>query len=430
MTKKQTNKEKGKKSSNIKHKDLKNNLINTIILICVTAVVIYIIYTIVKLAIVPTDVSIVENGIVSAEESAIGYVIRDEKIAKGTNYKNGMVQIKAEGEKVANNESVFRYSSNNEEELNDKINKLNNQIQEAMLGQTDLFSGDIKAIEEQIENKIDGLNLKNNIQEISEYKKDIDTYITKKSKIAGDLSQAGSYINNLIQEREKYQSELRTNSEYVKAPISGVVSYRVDNLEEVLTPNNFDNLSREFLENLDLKTGQILTTSNQMGKVINNYEGYIATIMDSEEAREAKIGKNVKLRLSTQDEISATISYIANQDDKSVLIVFKISDCVEKLIDYRKISFDVIWWKYEGLKVPKSAITYDNGLSYIVRNRGGYYNKILVQVLKENGNYCIVDNYDDDDLKELGYSSEEIYSMRKISIYDEILVNPNLENIE
>lgn len=430
MSKNKTSNKIKKETNNKKNINFNSNLINILLLICVTCVIIYIIYTVVKLAIVPTDVSIVENGVVSAEESAIGYVIRDEKIAKGTNYKNGIVQIKAEGEKVANGEPIFRYSSSNEQELNDKINKLNNQIQEAMQGQTDLFPVDIKAIDDQIENKIDGLNLKNNIQEISEYKKDIDTYITKKSKIAGDLSKAGSYINNLIKEREKYQSELKANSEYVKAPISGVVSYRVDNFEEVLTPNNFDNLSKEFLENLDLKTGQILTTSNQMGKVINNYEAYIATIINSDEAKEAKTGKSVKLRLSTQDEISATISYIANQDEKSVLIVFKINDCVEKLIDYRKISFDVIWWKFEGLKVPKSAITYDNGLSYVVRNRGGYYNKILVQVLKENGNYCIVDNYDDDDLKELGYSSDEIYSMRKISIYDEIVINPDLENIE
>lgn len=430
MSKNKTSNEIKKETNNKKNINFKSNLINILLLICVTCVIIYVIYTVVKLAIVPTDVSIVENGVVSAEESAIGYVIRDEKIAKGTNYKNGIVQIKAEGEKVANGEPIFRYSSSNEQELNDKINKLNNQIQEAMQGQTDLFPVDIKAIEDQIESKIDGLNLKNNIQEISEYKKDIDTYITKKSKIAGDLSKAGSYINNLIKEREKYQSELKANSEYVKAPISGVVSYRVDNLEEVLTPNNFDNLSKEFLENLDLKTGQILTTSNQMGKVINNYEAYIATIINSDEAKEAKTGKSVKLRLSTQDEISATISYIANQDEKSVLIVFKINDCVEKLIDYRKISFDVIWWRFEGLKVPKSAITYDNGLSYVVRNRGGYYNKILVQVLKENGNYCIVDNYDDDDLKELGYSSDEIYSMKKISIYDEIVINPDLENIE
>ena len=205
------------------------------------------------------------------------------------------------------------------------------------------------------------------------------------------------------------------------------MSYRVDNLEDTLTPNNFENLNKAMLEGLNLETGQIVTTSNEKGKVINNYECYITTILDSDIAKEATINQRVTLRLSTQDEVSATISYIQKQDDKSVLIVFKIGECVEKLIDYRKITFDVIWWRYEGLKVPKSAITYDNGLSYVVRNRAGYQDKILVQILKENDNYCIIGSYDNSYLKSLGYSTNDILNMKKISIYDEILVNPNIE---
>ena len=49
-------------------------------------------------------------------------------------------------------------------------------------GITQIFSSDIKALENQIETKIDGLQNKNSIQEIKEYKKDINSYITKKAK--------------------------------------------------------------------------------------------------------------------------------------------------------------------------------------------------------------------------------------------------------
>jgi len=356
-----------------------------------------------------------------------GYVIRDEKVAKGNNSNNGMIQIKSEGEKVAKGSQIFRYAIENEDEINKKIDELNTKIQETMLGQKEMLPTDIKAIENQIEVKIDGLKSKNDMQEISEYKKDINTYITKKSKIVGDLSPAGSYINELIKERENYQKELTENSEYAIAPMAGVVSYRVDDLEEILTPDNIDKLNKDTLEDLKLQTGQIVTTSTEKGKVINNYECYIATILDSNEAKEAKLNKKVALRLSTQDEIEARISYISEQKDKSILIVFKVNNCVEKLIDYRKITFDVIWWKYEGLKVPKSAIYYDNGLSYVVRNRGGYQDRILIEILKENDNYCIVGNYDNEDLKSLGFTSQEIINMKNISIYDEIVINPKIQ---
>lgn len=428
MATKKTKMSKNKKKS--LYKINKKKIVKILLPISILTIAIFILYTIINLIIVPTEMFIIKNDTISTEEGSIGYVIRDEKTAKGNNYGNGMIQIKAEGEKVANGDPIFRYYSSNEEDLNKKIEQLNLEIQEALLGQNNLLSSDIKAIDDQIENKIDGLKSKNDLQEIIEYKNDINTYITKKSKIVGDLSQSGSYINGLIQEREQYQSQLKANSEYVNAPMSGVVSYRVDGLEEELIPNNFENLSKEYFEKLNLKTGQIVATNKEMGKVINNYECYVATIMDSKEAKEAVVGKKVKLRLSTQDEISATISYIAEQSDKSVLIVFKTSDCVEKLIDYRKISFDVIWWKYEGLKIPKSAITYENGLSYVVRNRAGYQDKILVEILKENDNYCIINNYDNEELKSLGFSTKEINNIKKISIYDEIILNPNLENLK
>lgn len=414
----------------VKNKEIKNKFLGKLLLLIIVLIIVYVLYKVISLVITPTDVSVVENGFISSEESVTGYVIRDEKVVKGENYQNGIYQIKTEGEKVAKGDYIFRYYGSNEEKLNEDIKELNNKIQEAMVGKTDLFPRDVKAIENQIENKIDGLKYKNNIQEINENKKDIDTYIIKKSKIAGESSQAGTYINGLIKEKEKYQSELKKNSEYVKAPMGGVISYRVDNLEDILTPDNFSDLDKEKLDKLELKTGQIVTTNNQMGKVINNYECYIATITNSKDAMETKVGRKVTLRLSTQDEIKATVQYLSNQEDGSVLIVFRISNCVEKLIDYRKITFDIIWWKYEGLKIPKSAIIYDNGLSYVVRNRAGYYNKILVKILKESDNYCIVGTYAYDDLKNMGYNDTEISNMRKISIYDEVVINPNLRDIE
>ena len=417
-----------KKNKNIKKKKTnKKDIVKMLFPVIGILIFIYTIYKIIGLIVVPTDIVMIEYGTILNEENAVGYVIRDEKIAKGNNSSNGMIQVKSEGEKVAKGSQIFRYAIENEDEINKKIDELNIKIQEAMTGQTEILPTDIKAIENQIETKIDGLKSKNDIQEISEYKKDINTYITKKSKIAGELSPAGSYIKELIEERESYQNKLTENAEYVNSPIAGVVSYRVDDLEEVLTPDSFENLNKDSLEDLNLQTGQIVTTSNEKGKVINNYECYIATILESDEVKEAKLNNKVTLRLSTQDEVKAKISYIAEQEDKSILIVFEINDCVEKLIDYRKITFDVIWWRYEGLKVPKSAIYYNNGLSYVVRNRGGYQDEILIEVLKENDNYCIVGNYDNEDLKSLGFNTQEIRSMKNISIYDEILINPKIQ---
>ena len=409
-----------------KRKKSKTILIYALLLI-MTCYIAYTIYLLIKQ---PTDTFTVEEGKLYLEETRIGYIIRDETVVKGENYKNGMEQIKTEGEKVSKDEDIYRYYSNNEENLKQKIQELDLQIQEIMESQTVLFSSDIKNLEAQIDEIVEQLKEITDVQKTQEYQKQISELITKKAKIAGELSPSGSYLNKLIQERSNYENQLNSGAEYIKAPKSGLLSYRVDGLEEKLTTADFGYLSKEYLEGLDLKTGKIVATSDECGKIIDNFNCYITTISDSQEAREAEIGDKVKIRLPSNVEVDAEIEYISNEGEDERLLVLKFDKQIEELISYRKISFDLIWWSDSGLKVPNKAIVEKDGLNYVVRNRAGYLNKLLVKIVRRNDKYSIVTSYTTDELKELGYSNSEINSYKKITIYDEILINPDLEKAE
>ena len=160
--------------------------------------------------------------------------------------------------------------------------------------------------------------------------------------------------------------------------------------------------------------------------MIDNFTCYIATITSSEEEKQATVGQKIKIRLSNNTEISAQITNIIEENDER-LIILKLNKQVEELIKYRKITFDLIWWDSTGLKVPNQAIVKENDLNYVVRNRAGYLSKILVKVNKQGDKYSIVDSYSNEELKEIGYTDTEIAKYRKISLYDEILINPNLD---
>ena len=406
-----------------------------IIYIAIFLVVIYLIYTIYLLIKQPTDVFTIEEGTLYSEETDIGYVIRDEVVIQGENYKNGMEKIKAEGERVAVNEAVFRYYTKNEDSLKEKIAELDTKIQEAMQNQTQTENGLLKAdmisLETQIEQKLLEISSINDTTKLEEYKKEINELITKKANIAGELSPQGSYLKELIEERKNYENELNSGAEYVNSSKSGVVSYKVDGLEDVLKPTEecFATLTKEYLENLDLKTGKIVPTNEESGKIIDNTYCYIATISNTEEAKNAEVGNKVKVRLPSGSEVSAEITYVLQENDDRVLIL-KIEKGVEELISYRKILFDLIWWSENGLKVPNQAIVKENDLAYVVRNRAGYLNKLLVKVKKEGEKYSIVEPYDTEELKELGFSNDEIISYRKISLYDEVILNPDLTKVE
>ncbi|MDR0979427.1 MAG: hypothetical protein LBL91_05880 [Lachnospiraceae bacterium] len=411
------------------NKKRKKSKKNILVVVLAVIVVPYLLYSIFMLLKEPTDVFVIQNAEIAMEEKVEGYIIREESIIQGENYNNGMSQIKSEGEKVAKNEPIFRYYTANEEELLNQIGQVDSKINEALNNQNQIFSSDIKALERQIERRIQGISEITDISEIQEYKKDINTYLNTKSKIAGELSPAGSYLKELYLQKNELQKRLDAGTEYIKASSSGVVSYRVDGLESVLTIAGFSGLNKDVLNGLNLKTGQIIATSNKQGKIVNNYECYIACIMTSEESSNSKQGDKVKLKLLNKEKISATIEYIAKNEDYN-LVVFKITNYVEELMSYRKISFDVVWWSETGLKVPNSSIIYNNGLAYIIRNRAGYVDVLLVNKVRETQNYTIVEPYTTSELRNLGFSTEEIRNTKSVTIYDEIISNPTIDMLQ
>ena len=423
---KENNKQTVEKSKNL-ISTYKKKIILFIVLVILISYITYTIYLLIKQ---PTDTFTVEEGNLYLEETNIGYIIRDEQVVKGQNYKNGMEQIIAEGEKAGKNEAIFRYYSNNEENLKQKIDELDVKIQEAMSANNGFANAETKLLENQIDEKMKNINKITDVDKLEEVKKEINDLVSQKARIAGENSPQGSYLKSLIEERKGYEEQLNSGAEYVTAPKSGIVSYKVDGLEETLTPDCFSELSKEYLESLNLQTGKVIATSNECGKIIDNFSCYIVTTSKSENAKQAKVGDKVKVRLSNNEEISAEIVNIANDSEDETLIMLEINKQIEELVKYRKISFNLIWWDAKGLKVPNQAIVKIDDLNYVVRSRAGYLSKILVKVTRVGENYSIVEPYESEELKDLGYSNEEIAGYKKISLYDEILLNPDMSKVE
>ena len=182
------------------------------------------------------------------------------------------------------------YYGSNEKSLKEKIEELDVQIGNALESQTEIYSADIQVLDKQIDSYLSKMLSTNNNHDIEEYKSNISDALIKKAKIAGELSPSGSHINKLIEERRRCEEELNNSQEYVKADMSGIVSYRVDGLEDELKPDNFVNMNKKVLEGYNLKTGQMISTSLEAGKIVNNFECYIVTFLDSEEAQ-SEIGR-------------------------------------------------------------------------------------------------------------------------------------------
>ena len=71
-----------------------------VVYVALSLIIIYVLYAIFLLTNEQSKIFTIEESKLFLEETNVGYIIRDEKVIKGENYKNGMEQIKTEGEKV------------------------------------------------------------------------------------------------------------------------------------------------------------------------------------------------------------------------------------------------------------------------------------------------------------------------------------------
>lgn len=411
----------------------------TVIYVVLSIILIVIIYSFIQLILFlrqPTNSTLVRNGELINSEEFVGYVIREEEIIDTSDYAGTPNIVITDENRVAKGGTIISYVSDEQEKILEKITELDLKIQEAMENKPSIYSIDVKNLETDIQDKIyQMLTKKTDVYEVYEYKTAINENVEKKAKIVGDLSPAGSKIKELISERMEYEIELNKSNKELKAEKSGLISYRVDNYENILTPNSFSALSIEELEKIKVNVGQVIPINTSKLKIVNNFQCYIAVPMEAEKSEELTLNSTVKLRFANTGEghIKSTVVYISEEENDKRLVIFKILTNTEALTKYRKINLEIIWWSDEGLKIPNEAIKYVTikdpqthkditTISTLTILESTYQEQAWVKIIRSTDKFSIVENYTDEELIEMGLTEELIDSRTELKMYDEILV--------
>ena len=401
---------------------------NALILIVSVVLAIMIVAWFIRVANSSAETMIITDGTISQSETLTGYYVREEKVVNSDKNKNGMQQIITEGQKVATNESIFRYYSESENDNKAKINEIDEKIQKLVeTSDIGLYNSDLRLIDSQMLDSLKNISTYNSIQNIKELKVAMKVLENKKAEIVASSTTNDSEISKLISERKTIEKQRDADSTYIKAPNSGILSYRIDGLEEQLKFADINNYNNEYLENLNLDTGKIIPTSTTEGKIVNNFECYVITNSSSEEAKKSKVRDRVQITIPTGRTIDGRVANIIEEQNGSRTIAIKFSDNIDEVTSYRKVSFDVIWWNSTGYKVKNSGIIEENNLHYVIRSRQGHLKKVLVKIKKQTDTYSIVKNYSASELKELNYDKKALTSLM---LNDEILLNPTEDEIK
>ncbi len=359
---------------------------------------------------------------ISEEELIETLVLRDEQVLGNENL-GSIEKIKMDGDRVSKSDNMFRYYSGNEIKILEEIKEIDKKIDKELIEQKiNLNSPETKIYDLKMEELSLSLENISNIAKIQKIIQEVEKENTNKVNIYGKINTGNATIQKLIQEKETKQKFLTEKTEIIKAPITGVTSYRIDGYENALPINDFVYLNKNTFNTVKFKTGNIIPESTSNGKIVNNFFTYLTCISKNKEANNLEIGKTKYLKIG-DEKLKGEVVYLKNENNER-LIVFKLNKGVQELLKMRKINMKIVWWEEEGLKVPREAIKKENNLNYIIKQKSGYEIKTLVKVLKENSDYCLVENYTTEELQLLGIdSSKENFSNNlNIREFDEILL--------
>ena len=361
----------------------------------------------------------VVSGYVEKVSENQGLVILDEEVVNTQN-DSAIIPIIEEGKRASKDEVVAKYKNAEYDEYLNKINDMDKQIETLIKDLPVSYSSDVSAIDQEISKlSVESMKITSYIK-MQEYKKQIDELSKKKVTLLSELSPSGSKIRELTEQRQKYEDASNNLGSNIKSSVGGIVSYKVDSLENSINIDNVLNSSIQDIENYYLSYLQN-NVSNFGIKMINNYEAYVVVKEARGENDEyISLNKRYKLRLvdNNYEEITGQV-VVFLQDEQYNYVIFKVTDNIEKIYADRLISFEVVWKRVEDLAIPVKALKYNElkDYYYVIALKYGEYIELPVKLKISSDTVAIVSKYTSEEKEELSIDSKY-----DIKLYDRIVI--------
>jgi putative membrane fusion protein len=294
--------------------------------------------------------TIAESGEISEGDVFTGLIIRDESLVKSTT-EGEINYFVSEGTRVKKDTYICTVDSKGD--ISKQIKKTMGNINSELNNSINFDSTSYKYLQEQVRNYIINSN-KNKFEYCYSTKNNIEKSMREISNtIIFNNNELESILNNL----KMYQNKLNNNINIYQAPISGLVSYNIDGMEN-LTINNIDySKVGKKVNSKEVVVNNVVKKDTPLFKIINNYLWYIVVEVN-DDCRDYLDGKNyINMYFSDKDlSVDVKIYDVTNQGDRTYAI-FEIDRYANEFLTDRIVDLKIGYSNFEGIKIPNSAVT-------------------------------------------------------------------------
>ncbi|WP_156456453.1 HlyD family efflux transporter periplasmic adaptor subunit [Abyssisolibacter fermentans] len=358
-------------------------------------------------------------------------VLIDSSVVYKAKQTGTIKYYKDEGERIKKGVTLARIYSTNEEELQNKLNDINTQIQKLQSNsiKKGILKGDLDKSEKLLNYMINDLQdslLNKDFNKAKLLKNQLINGIDKHSKISGNDAYTEVTLSQLIKEKENIINQMQNTTRNYYSQNVGLISYKLDGLEEVYTLDNvmnmaidkFDIEQSEIIDNNEITT---IKAGQAMFKISNNNKWYIACKVNKSSINGIIEGKNINIRLDNKLILKSYVYKIKEQDDEALLI-FQFDNYYYEFYQNRHMKIEIIKTSNEGLKIPISTIIQKDDLKGVyVSNINNIVRFMPIEIIYQNDEFAVVkDRY----IEIIDKKTNETKNVKTIKMYDEIILNP------
>ncbi len=322
-----------------------------------------------------------------------GTVIREEKII--TSDTTGTLHfVLADGERVARDGTIANIYSNSEASVTvNRIEQISERIAdiEEIQGYNDVEAADIALANNKVNDSLNTMLrgiAAGNFSSVDDDSAELLTNISRRQMITGEQTDFSGRLDDLKNELQTLNASLPQPIGSIKTNESGYFVSGVDGYETVLSCENIDQVTPEYLDSLKADT----VPENAIGKIVSGYTWYIAAKVNISDSLKYKVDDRLTLKttLKSSPELDVKVERInASENDDTAVIILSCQQMNSELASIRSGNMTIINNTYSGLKLPTKALRFQDEKTGVFVRSGITLKFVGVNVLYRTDEYII-----------------------------------------
>ena len=322
-----------------------------------------------------------------------GVIIRNEKTI--TSDSGGTLHfVTQDGSRVSKGGVVADiYESANASVTVNRIAELQKSIHdiEEMQNYNDVQAADLSLANIKVKNALNALvrgTANGNFGDAAKVSSELLSSLNRRQLITGEQTDFSAQIAALKAELQSLEASLPATIGKIKAENSGYFVSASDGYETVLSGVDLSAVTPEFLDTMAPEN----VPDNAIGKIVSDYEWYIAAKVSINESLKYKEGDTltVKTSLKSTPELSVKVKTInISQSSDHAVVVLSCQQMNSELATMRTGIITLVSKTYSGLRIPRKSLRVVDGQTGVYVLSGITLKFVIVEVIFNEDDYIV-----------------------------------------